>query len=184
MKTVTTKCVHCHGRGQLDKEHPVTKSTTCGFCKGEGKITTKCHCEPWHKYQCHGHRNYVEKLLREYVPIGMRTGLEVQIDFFIDFEAFNNRPYHNYETWAQGFRVRGKGVYASAENLEPAVEAWVAAYERLQRGEAKPWEIDPNTRPDRCNGWLDRVKGIIQHDNTDSAQCPIHGNDQVLEKPS
>lgn len=40
------------------------------------------------------------------------------------FEAFNTRPYHNYETWGQGYRVTAQGITVEAEYLEEALQQW------------------------------------------------------------
>jgi len=52
------------------------------------------------------------------------TGVLVTVKFFADFEAFNTRPYHNYETWAGGYEVEGYGIKVRREDLDDAVAAW------------------------------------------------------------
>lgn len=54
------------------------------------------------------------------------------IAFVSGFEKFNTRPFHNYETWAQGWRVSGLGVTLEREDLDDAVSEW-AKYVGLQR---------------------------------------------------
>lgn len=41
------------------------------------------------------------------------------------FELFNTRPYHNYETWGQGYRVSSGGITVMAEDLDDAINQWV-----------------------------------------------------------
>lgn len=40
------------------------------------------------------------------------------------FELFNTRPYHNYETWSKGYRIRANGITVSAEDLDDALALW------------------------------------------------------------
>lgn len=74
----------------------------------------------------------IDSRLRSLFPIGMRDGVdcEVTISLLCGFELFNTRAYHNYETWASGYRVEALGVVASAEDLDDALTAWVKAYDR------------------------------------------------------
>ena len=66
--------------------------------------------------------------LRRAFPCGMFTGTKVKIEMVNGFEMFNTRPYHNYETWSDGYRVTvysqtdGQQVTkAEAEDLDDAV---------------------------------------------------------------
>jgi hypothetical protein len=40
------------------------------------------------------------------------------------FELFNTYPYHNYETWGQGYRVSSQGTSVESEYLDDAIELW------------------------------------------------------------
>jgi hypothetical protein len=40
------------------------------------------------------------------------------------FELFNTYPYHNYETWGQGYRITSQGVTVESEYLDDAIELW------------------------------------------------------------
>lgn len=52
----------------------------------------------------------------------MYDGPLLTITFFQGFEAFNTRPYHNYETWGDGYTVRTHdGIEAMAEDLDDAL---------------------------------------------------------------
>jgi hypothetical protein len=68
----------------------------------------------------------------------MTDGTVMRIEFVSGFEKFNDRPYHNYETWAQGWRVSGLGVTAEAEGLDDAVNMWAAMLTRKRAGEQIP----------------------------------------------
>ncbi len=68
--------------------------------------------------------NEIDKIIRQTKPAGMDDGVHVSIEYFTGFELFNNRPYHNYETWSGGYRVKGMGVEVESEDLDDAVRAW------------------------------------------------------------
>jgi len=54
-------------------------------------------------------------------------GKLVSITFVQGFEKFNTRPYHNYETWGNGYRIEGFGVTVEKEDLDEAIAAWALA---------------------------------------------------------
>jgi hypothetical protein len=68
--------------------------------------------------------NRIEELIRIASPAGMNDGVHVIIEYFTGFELFNDRPYHNYETWSGGFRVKGLGVVVEKEYLDDAIQYW------------------------------------------------------------
>ena len=75
--------------------------------------------------------NELDRLLRQTVPIGQRGSggmagavVDVTIEKLCSFELFNTRPYHNYETWSDGYRVTGRGVVHAAEDLDDAIRGW------------------------------------------------------------
>lgn len=70
--------------------------------------------------------NELDQIIRRTCPVGMNDGVHVTIEMFSGFELFNTRPYHNYETWSDGYRVTGKGVTVKAEDLDDAVRQWAA----------------------------------------------------------
>lgn len=84
----------------------------------------------------------LEQLIRRTTRCGMTDGTVLTIEFISGFEKFNTRPYHNYETWAQGWRVSGLGVTLEREDLEHAVSEWAALVTKKRAGE----EIPPHAR--------------------------------------
>jgi hypothetical protein len=46
-----------------------------------------------------------DRALRKVLPIGMEEGIKSVIVHRCGFEFFNTRPYHNYETWSDGYNV-------------------------------------------------------------------------------
>ena len=72
--------------------------------------------------------NELDQIIRRALPVGMNDGVHLTIEFFSAFELFNStRQYHNYETWADGYRVTGKGVRIEREDLDDAIKAWAEA---------------------------------------------------------
>lgn len=65
--------------------------------------------------------NELDQLLRRAYPTGMRDGVDVTITKVTGFELFNTRPYHNYETWSDGYRATDGTVSASAEDLDDCI---------------------------------------------------------------
>ena len=68
--------------------------------------------------------NELDILIRSTVRGGMEEGTLVTIKFNWGFEFFNNRPYHNYETWSGGYSVEGRGQRGIAEDLDDAIKLW------------------------------------------------------------
>jgi hypothetical protein len=93
----------------------------------------------------------LDKLIRRTARCGMTDGTVMRIEFVSGFELFNTRPYHNYETWSQGYHVSGLGVFAKAEDLDDAIKAWAALVERKRKGEnLGAWQLSecPGLLPD------------------------------------
>lgn len=65
--------------------------------------------------------NVLDQQIRRGVPTGMNDGVHLTIEFFSGFEEFNTRPYHNYETWSNGYRVKGDRGVVAAEDLDDAL---------------------------------------------------------------
>jgi hypothetical protein len=84
----------------------------------------------------------LDQVVRRAARCGMTTGTVVVIEFFSGFELFNTRPYHNYETWSQGWRVHGRGAVAEREDLDDAISEWSRAVNDLAEGK----EIEPHNR--------------------------------------
>lgn len=59
--------------------------------------------------------------------LGMSDGTFLKLEYIYGFEKFNTRPYHNYETWAGGWRVTDEknGITFEEEYLEKAIEMWM-----------------------------------------------------------
>ena len=75
--------------------------------------------------------NPIDKAIRIACPTGMcDKHTELTIEFIQGFELFNTRPYHNYETWSDGYRISGKGIVIEREDLDDAVAAWIKEKER------------------------------------------------------
>ena len=69
--------------------------------------------------------NELDRAIRSAYTTGMNDGVHVTIEFFSGFELFNTRPYHNYETWSNGYRVfDDDGNKAQAEDLDDAIRKW------------------------------------------------------------
>jgi len=75
--------------------------------------------------------NNIDRKLRLAFPAGMcdSTIVQLKIEKICGFELFNTRPYHNYETWSDGWRVSRDGVVVEAEDLEDAVDLFLQKYQ-------------------------------------------------------
>lgn len=49
-------------------------------------------------------------------------GTQVVIHKVCGFEMFNTRPYHNYETWGDGYEACDGKFYATAEDLDDCIK--------------------------------------------------------------
>jgi hypothetical protein len=79
--------------------------------------------------------NPLDVLIRRTARCGMEDGIVLTIEFLSGFELFNTRPYHNYETWGQGYRVTGRGVVVQREDLDDAITEWARLVEKKRAGE-------------------------------------------------
>jgi len=50
------------------------------------------------------------------------------IEIIGGFELFNTYPYHNYESWGQGYRITSQGVTVESEYLDDAIKLWQLKY--------------------------------------------------------
>lgn len=73
--------------------------------------------------------NELDQIIQRTVRAGMDVGVLVTIEFISGFELFNTRPYHNYDTWSQGYRITGCGQRGEQEDLDDAVREWAAKVE-------------------------------------------------------
>jgi len=71
-----------------------------------------------------------DKYIRKLFPAnpltapGSEKTVLATIEIVGGFEAFNTRPYHNYEDWGQGYRVSSQGIAVEAEDLDDALALW------------------------------------------------------------
>ena len=92
--------------------------------------------KPWGKV------DPLDKLIRQTSRCGMTDGTIMTIEFISGFENFNTRPYHNYETWGQGYRVHGLGVLIEREDLDDAIKEWAKYVVAKRAGESIPPHAD------------------------------------------
>src|SRR4051812_44366879 len=78
--------------------------------------------------------NALDAAIRRAYPCGMRGGnnihdgcADVVIRKVTGFELFNSRPYHNYETWSDGYEACDGTNWVSAEDLDTCIHMLVAA---------------------------------------------------------
>ena len=72
--------------------------------------------------------------------LGMSDGTFLKLEYVYGFEKFNTRPYHNYETWAGGWRVTDTKhkISFEEEELEKAVAKWIELADKVEAGEDIP----------------------------------------------
>lgn len=71
--------------------------------------------------------------LRRGTPVGMEEGVKQLIIRHCGFELYNTRPYHNYETWSDGYIIMG------TKNGRSTSINWL-----LEQREKMPKERDEN----------------------------------------
>jgi len=62
-----------------------------------------------------------DKMLRQKFTFGMDSGTQLIIQKVCGFELFNTRPYHNYETWSDGYHVTDGKFKVQMEDLDDAI---------------------------------------------------------------
>lgn len=80
--------------------------------------------------------NELDQKLRKAFPVGMDTpNIRVSIELLNGFELFNTRPYHNYETWSDGYRATDKvsGMVFEAEDLDDAINGLIKKVNELPK---------------------------------------------------
>ena len=66
--------------------------------------------------------NPLDQLIRRNLSPGpARSGVLLTITFVSGFELFNTRPYHNYETFSDGYHVTDGTKTVRAEDLDDAL---------------------------------------------------------------
>jgi hypothetical protein len=74
----------------------------------------------------------VDKRIRMLFPTMMWDNDETicTIEFFGGFEFFNSRPYHNYENWSEGYRIKADkrfgNIAVTSEDLDDALAKFEA----------------------------------------------------------
>lgn len=96
-----------------------------------------------------GKLNILDQRLRRAYPTGMMTGVQVVIRKIIGFELFNTKPYHNYETWSDGYEATDGTYRVQAEDLDECIRR--LAYLRDHKDEAKGVDL---LLPNEREGWL------------------------------
>ena len=69
--------------------------------------------------------NVLDQMIRRAKPTGMESKVKLTIEMICGFELFNTRPYHNYETWADGYRVSDGKITVEAEDLDDAIRRFI-----------------------------------------------------------
>ena len=82
--------------------------------------------------------NELDRLIRQTLRLGMDNGVFLKIEFIYGFEKFNTRPYHNYETWAGGYRVIDDrfNITVEREDLDDALKEWAKRVEDKRNADA------------------------------------------------
>lgn len=66
----------------------------------------------------------IDRELRLLKPVDMSEGTKLYIELINGFELFNTRPYHNYETFSDGWRITDGKITVEEEDLLDAVKAF------------------------------------------------------------
>lgn len=90
--------------------------------------------------------NVLDQQLRRTFPEGdsdSAQGTRVIIELFSGFELFNTRPYHNYETFSSGYRVKlpDGTLTVEREDLDDAVREFclkIAERKEAAKQDGKP----------------------------------------------
>lgn len=77
--------------------------------------------------------DHADSALRLSTPVGMEDGVKQLIIRHCGFELYNTRPYHNYETWSDGYIIMG------TRNGKSTSINWL-----LEQREKMPKERDEN----------------------------------------
>jgi hypothetical protein len=130
-ETFAIVCSKCNGRTGKKNEETWESCTHCGATGVEKFDIPK-------EGRLHDHWLTIERDFRRIFRNGMYSDeTRVQIEFFTGFENFNTRPYHNYETWSSGWRVRLMPdkfnpqipeIVASGEEIDVAIYRFLNRY--------------------------------------------------------
>ena len=90
-----------------------------------------------------------DKRLRRMFPIGIRDEIDVVIRKRTGFELWNSRPYHNYETWSDGYIAETATLLASGEDLDECLDDLERLLAKERAGEEIPIWKRPYLWPGR-----------------------------------
>lgn len=84
--------------------------------------------------------NEIDKILRDCFPVKgfCSNHVQVTIQKVCGFELFNTRPYHNYESWSDGYRIflgdgTDKKLFVEAEDLDDAMRKMAEKLKELNQ---------------------------------------------------
>jgi hypothetical protein len=110
-----------------------------------------------------GKLNPIDRILRKIRPPEMTPGpqpvTQIEILKVCAFELFNDRPYHNHETWSDGYIINDHqhGVSVTAEDLDDAVARYSEAMKVAEK-----LAIEPETKCAGCGAeiqWFETESG-------------------------
>lgn len=94
-------------------------------------------------------------LRRAFGPVGPgNEGKHCVIEMHSGFELFNNRPYHNYETWGTGYHISTPDGEVSVwkEDLDDAIYLFIEKLEEYKEdGEKKIVSPNSSLKPSKVN---------------------------------
>ena len=80
----------------------------------------------------------------------MDDGVKITVELFTGFEIFNTRPYHNYETWSDGYRITGRhkcdhavALRVEREDLDDAVKLFLELSEKEPGDIPRRYKVTP-----------------------------------------
>ncbi len=80
--------------------------------------------------------NTLDRKLRMHFQAGEDTpNIRVTIELINGFELFNTRPYHNYESWSDGYRIKDTetGVIYESEDLDDAIYGFIDKVNKVRK---------------------------------------------------
>lgn len=91
--------------------------------------------------------------LRKASGVGMEDGVKQVILRICGFEMFNSRPYHNYETWSDGYRVIGRrdGAAMTKEEVTSIL------FDTIRADNPVHFEVNAEDLDDACKAFAARI---------------------------
>jgi len=107
--------------------------------------------------------NELDQKLRRIKPVDMSDTTKLTIRMINGFELFNTRPYHNYETWADGYIVEDEEIKVQSEDLDDAINEFIAVKENPITA---PWSFKDKERrvtlmDERRENWKKYGKHVV-----------------------